>query len=614
MFAALRQYLINRKLRVKLLAAFGSLLLLSVFLIARTNDAVSRIISLKDTNEQVDELKLHVESLAGQSAEFMYEGYKATVFLEKQQSPVADSFASAYSHANALLLALQNQHPLPVMDSVKQSLDSLNRMFTQLMALLHTRGFKDNGLEGALRQSIHNVENSGIAFDKAEMLMLRRHEKDFFLRKDLKYQHEFNTRLQAFRESVAVGSPELVPFLDNYQRTFNQVVSIEQTIGLTASSGIRGAIHTTLQHVRPQIERLRTSIKDTNDHQVAITRLWLWIIFAVQLIAGVALAIVYADWLIKPIKEIRRSVQKLAAGTFPEPLPVISEEEIGQTRLALNQFVDRLHAATAFAGSLGSGSATHEHLGEDVLAQSLVSAHQQLRQAAEQQHVINWMNEGAARFNELMKADAHELSVLGDNIIRLVVTYLQANQGALYQLNGNSETGTLERLATYAWGKKRYHDHTIAAGEGLPGQCVQEGQTIYLREIPAGYVKITSGLGEATPRVLVLVPLRTRDQVAGVLELASFNEMEPYQIEFLERMAETMASMLVSRNQAAATAQLLEESRRRAETLAQQEESMRQYAEELQATQEDWERQRTALQQELAALRHRYERQEVIPS
>jgi HAMP domain-containing protein len=550
----MRQFLLGLKIRIKLLAAFGSLLLLSVLLIVLSVSSIHKIIHYKSVNEKMDMLKLRLETLDLATKEFMYEGYKSKSFLETKKTPSLLSFHENYTEAKAIIADVQTtalkDHAL-LKQNLLEPLDSLQHDFNLLVALLGTRGFKDFGLEGSLRDAIHTVENSGFEFDKVTMLMLRRHEKDFFLRKDIKYQQEFNKRFDILQQQILLTSnTALQASLANYKDAFNKVVAIEQQIGLSNDEGIRGRIQENFRLIRPRIETIRSSIKKQNETEIIRTQWMLWIIFSVQIIAGIAMALLYAGLLTKSIKEIRDGMQKLAGGIFPDKLRVHTTEEIGQTKIAFNQFIDRLRAASSFAEHLGSGELTYRYddqYANDVLAQSLISAQQKLRHAEEQQRKINWMNEGAARFNEILKNDSDAITVLGDRILKLLVSYLQANQGALYILEGSADNGTLERIATYAYNKKKYVHERIAAGAGLIGQCLLEGETIHLKDIPKDYIKITSGLGEATPRHLIMVPLKTRGFVTGIIELASFNTIEEHHIEFIERMGENIASILANK-------------------------------------------------------------------
>ncbi len=94
--------------------------------------------------------------------------------------------------------------------------------------------------------------------------------------------------------------------------------------------------------------------------------------------------------------------------------------------------------------------------------------------------------------------------------------------------------------------KRRFLEKTIGIDQGLVGQCIQERSTIYLKVVPQEYIMITSGLGGANPKCLLIVPLKTNDEIYGALELASFHEFEPHEIILVEKLAETIGSSIAS--------------------------------------------------------------------
>lgn len=118
-----------------------------------------------------------------------------------------------------------------------------------------------------------------------------------------------------------------------------------------------------------------------------------------------------------------------------------------------------------------------------------------------------------------------------------------------------------------------------------------EQKVIHLKNIPDSYLSVTSGLGEANPRSLLIVPMQYENQIYGVLEFATFQTFESIHITLIEQVAESIASTLSAVKTNIITASLLEESKAQTQTLTSHEEEMRQNMEELQATQEEATRQ-----------------------
>jgi len=608
----MKNWILGLKIRAKLLAAFGSILLFSILLVILSLNSVDRIIDNKVVNEKVEMLKLCIQTQEFTIKEFTYEGFKESGFQESGKSQYISTYDSNYQKALSILNELKENFKdsaksIVGVKKIEESLVQVRIEFDSLKNLLRDRGFKDYGLEGSLRKAVHKIEESKIKFDKAQLLTLRRNEKDFFLRRDLKYQAEFISNIETFRNAIRdikdASVPEVLNNLENYKAEFLKIIELESKIGLKQNEGIRGNLNERFHNLKEPLELFSSSLKIRSESQTNQIIAILWLVFAIQLIAGAFLAVFYAGLITKAIKEIRNAMQTLANGVFPEKLLIKTTEEIGQTKMAMNQFLDRLDAATTFAHKLGDGELNalyDSRFNNDVLAKSIIQMQKKLVEADERQAKINWVNEGAARFSEIIKNEAEDITSLGDKILALLIKYLDVNQGALYVIFDQK----LLRVSTYAYGKKKFMDETIEIGQGLVGQCALEGQTIYLKEIPRDYVKITSGLGEATPKNVLIIPVKQRDQILGVLELASFKTLEKFKIEFVERISENIASLVFNKQNASQTQRLLKESQERAEILSQQEEEMRQNAEELQATQEEMTRQKQELEREIVKLKH----------
>jgi PAS domain S-box-containing protein len=213
-------------------------------------------------------------------------------------------------------------------------------------------------------------------------------------------------------------------------------------------------------------------------------------------------------------------------------------------------------------------------------------------QKANQQR--QWASDGIALFAEILRRQ--DTAHLYDTLICQLVKYLKANQGGLFLMKEEGGENFLELTACYAYDRKKHFKKQIQLGEGLLGQCMREKDTIHLTEIPNDYINITSGLGKANPTTILILPLKSNESMEGVIELASFRTFEPFEIEFLEKLCESIASSVGSVKIHQRTKELLDQFQMQTEEMHAQKEEMRQNIEELEATQEEMRRIQERLQ------------------
>ncbi|MBL3655892.1 PAS domain S-box protein [Fulvivirga sediminis] len=265
---------------------------------------------------------------------------------------------------------------------------------------------------------------------------------------------------------------------------------------------------------------------------------------------------------------------------------------------------NRIEKLTSYVEAISSGNFNHEiglDIQEDKLAYTLSQMKDQILSNLEDNERRNWVNTGIAEFGEILRTD-NNLNSLSERIVSKLVSYLNVNQGFLFVIEGTDGNQYLELKSAYAYERKKFMEKQISKGEGLVGQCWIEGNTIFMKEVPKSYVKITSGLGEAPPTCILIVPLKVQEDIYGVIELASFHTIKDYQIEFVEKLAESIASVISAAQINQTTKTLLEETQQQAEQLKSQEEEMRQNMEELQATQEEISRKSSEVESRMAAV------------
>ncbi len=266
----------------------------------------------------------------------------------------------------------------------------------------------------------------------------------------------------------------------------------------------------------------------------------------------------------------------------------------------ISSLIENLQKAAAFIKQIAQGNYTvhWEGLDEDNqannqnnLAGALIRMREQMKTVKQEDQQRLWTTEGLSKVAEITRTHQQEVQELADRLLSYLVNYTKANQGSLFFLQEDilGEV-SLSLAACYAYDKKKHAEKTVKPGQGLVGQTFLEKKTLHLKRVPSEYVQITSGLGEATPTALLVVPLTFNGQVLGILEMASFQPFAAHQITFLETVGEVIASAVATVRMNAQTKQLLSQSQEGTEALRAQEEEMRQNMEELQATQEEMQR------------------------
>ncbi|NOZ46638.1 MAG: GAF domain-containing protein [Chlorobi bacterium] len=329
----------------------------------------------------------------------------------------------------------------------------------------------------------------------------------------------------------------------------------------------------------------------------------LYVSIIVGFIGLIILSIV--TWLIsksitKPIIKTTTILKKIAKGIISNDnqLNIKTKDELGEMAESVNTLIEGLNQTANFAAEIGKGKldAKFDLLSEeDVLGNALLEMQKSLIHAEKEDELRkiederqNWTTVGIAKFAEILRQNNDNIETLSFNIMSNLINYLDANQGALYVINDNNKEDIYyEMTASIAYGREKLIRKKVKVGEELVGRCIHEKLTIYMVDVPENYVNITSGLGEANPRCILLVPLKLNDDVYGVIEIVSFKNLEKFEIEFVEKLGESIASTISSVKINERTAQLLEQSQQQSEELAAQEEEMRQNMEELQATQEE---------------------------
>src|SRR6185503_12977609 len=129
-------------------------------------------------------------------------------------------------------------------------------------------------------------------------------------------------------------------------------------------------------------------------------------------------------------------------------------------------------------------------------------------------------------------------------ILSELAPLVSAQHGVFYMMDPTDNSLILRLLSSYAYRERKHLSNQFRLGEGLVGQCVLEKQRILLTDVPGDYIKISSGLGEAPPLNIIVLPVLFEGQVKAVIELASFHNFSEIHLAFLDQLTESIGIVL----------------------------------------------------------------------
>jgi PAS domain S-box-containing protein len=328
-----------------------------------------------------------------------------------------------------------------------------------------------------------------------------------------------------------------------------------------------------------------------------VQRLWFYRILLAVLVIGFVICYAVGLQMFVGIfswfREVRDKFREISYGNLPEPFTVRNNELHGITRYG-NRLIDNLTALKGYALEVGEGNfslQTKIFGSNSTLGRSLNEMSQSLQRVYDEERKRNWITEGLAEFSEIFRTHSQNSEMLSRETLRALVAHLEIIQGGVFILDREIKPPVFELKASYAYGREKFIQKTIDAQEGLLGRVYMEKEKVILRDIPNNYLEITSGLGSTKPNTLILLPLLNDEQdLMGVLELTSLNELEEYQIDFLEKLCGSLASTITIVLAGQRNEKLLIESQKFAESLSKKEEEARIIVRELTEVREEAER------------------------
>lgn len=272
---------------------------------------------IRNVHDQIQELNFRIIDLQEVEQQFYTFENLSDKFYQTGSDQLTENFTFVYdqlrSDLNELIQSPQISEEQRVnLTEIDSMLLQYNGLFTQLKNNVYQRGFKDFGLEGEMRESAHILEDENNSISTVDLLMLRRHEKDFFLRAEQEYVVKFNalatsikTKLSGHTESV-----EDVKRLEMYQDDFNELVQIETLIGQDLHKGLRGDLSGLSHNIDERFDRFSEKSQKIVQDRIHSIENFYFVSIGISLLISIFLAFYLSSILASPLREMTRSIRK----------------------------------------------------------------------------------------------------------------------------------------------------------------------------------------------------------------------------------------------------------------------------------------------------------------
>src|SRR5438128_5304545 len=185
----------------------------------------------------------------------------------------------------------------------------------------------------------------------------------------------------------------------------------------------------------------------------------------------------------------------------------------------------------------------------------------------------DWLKTNLAKFTRMLQGQ-RDLLTVAKLILSELAPVVGAQHGVFYMMTAGAEEPKLELLASYAYSNRKNVANEFKLGEGLVGQAALEKEKILLNSVPPDYIQIMSGLGEAPPLNIIVLPVLFEGQVRAVMELAAFDRFSATHQVFLDQLTESIGIVLNTIEANTRTEGLLEQSQSLAKELQSRQEEL----------------------------------------
>lgn len=285
---------------------------------------------VEETTRQLENVNSLVLRWTNQQQNFFSYGTKSDVYFSSGKSSYLAQYEGLHEEVLNQLRALRETLPFSrSFDATSSQIHQTDSVFSQLRTLIEERGYKNYGLEGAMRKEAHWLENKS-SLPAESILTLRRHEKDYIIRNEAIYVDRFNLICDKIAQSQ---SDSTKIHLLRYQGLFNRLVELDRVSGIKDNSGLKEKLDSLLKLIEQSLHELGLQSKAKEQRELRELNYFFGGLIAVLFIAGILVSYVIATRITRPLKDLTFFITRFVDSNFTveEDNPFIrTKDEIGK--------------------------------------------------------------------------------------------------------------------------------------------------------------------------------------------------------------------------------------------------------------------------------------------
>jgi signal transduction histidine kinase len=308
-----------KKIRIKLLLSYLFLSLNLIMLAGVAFYYARRAEELRNSQSKILEADLKLQKLINTDLLIINRETVKNDFFKNRKSPLLTEHHLLVNEIQAMMFDFKeivtNSYEVEndtVLGQIEGTLVKYNENFNEYLHMVFVRGFRDYGLEGQMRDKAHVLEQMKI-ISIEELLYLRRHEKDFFLRKDTIYVTKFNQLCDELIKKNRNNAHFLheQETLESYCSLFNEIAKIDEDLGLTEDQGYRLKLHAYVIRLESLFANLFQSSREITQQKLKRGEWLFYISIAISLALSVLLSLYFSNFISKPVKQLALSMDDL---------------------------------------------------------------------------------------------------------------------------------------------------------------------------------------------------------------------------------------------------------------------------------------------------------------